>query len=55
MEIKVTTQENVIKKTFGKTLPITLEFDFLKHRVYLYEFKDYLIANLEMNSSLYVI
>ena len=35
--LTVTTQENAIKKTFGKRFAIPLDFDFFKHPVYLYD------------------
>ena len=31
---KITTEENTIKKTFGKRLAIALDFHLLKHPVY---------------------
>ena len=43
----LTTQENAIKKTFDKRFAIPLEFDFFKHPVYLYDFKEDLIVRLD--------
>ena len=50
-ELTVTTQENAIKKTFDKRFAIPLDFDFFKHPVYPYGFKEDLIVRLELNSS----
>ena len=36
MALTVTTQANVIKKTFNKRFAIPLDFDFFKHPVYPY-------------------
>ena len=47
----MTTQENAIKKTFDKRFAIPLDFDFFKHPVYLYDFKEDLIVRLELSSS----
>lgn len=47
----VTTQENAIKKKFGKTFATAFDQDFLKHLVYLYCLKKRLIVRLELNSS----
>ena len=49
--LAVTTQENAIKKTFGKRFAIPLDFDFFKHPVYPYGLKEDLIVRLELNSS----
>ena len=49
--LAVTTQENAIKKTFNKRFSIPLDFDFVKHPVYPYGLKEYLIVRLELNSS----
>ena len=49
--LAVTTQENAIKKMFGKRFAIPLDFDFFKHQVYLYGLKEDLIFGLELNSS----
>ena len=50
-ELTVTTQENAIKKTFDKRFAIPLDFDFFKHPVYPYGFKEDLTVRLELNSS----
>ena len=47
----VITQENAIKKNFGKRFPTTLDFEFSKHPVYPYRIKEDLIVRLELNSS----
>ena len=44
-----TTQENAIKKMFGKRFAIPLDFDFFKHHVYPYDLKKDLIVRLELN------
>ena len=49
--VTVTTQENAIKKIFGKTFAVPLYFDFFKHPVYPYGLKEDLIVRLELNSS----
>ena len=49
--LTVTTQENTIKQTFDKRFVISLDFDFFKHLVYPYRFKEDLIVRLELNSS----
>ena len=49
--LTLTTQENVIKKTFDKRFAIPLDFDFFKHPVYPYGLKEDLIVRLELNSS----
>ena len=49
--LTVTTQENAIKKTFGKRFAIPLDFDFFKHPVYPHGLKEDLIFRLELNSS----
>ena len=46
----LTTQENAIKKTFGKRFEIPLDFDFFKYPVYPYGLKEELIVRLELNS-----
>ena len=38
--IAITTQENAIKKTFGKRLALPLDFDFFKHPIYLHGLKE---------------
>ena len=48
--LTLTTQENAIKKTFGKRFAIPLDFDFFKHPVYSYGLKKGLIVGLELNS-----
>ena len=47
--LAVTTQENAIKKAFGKSLAIPLDFDFFKHLIYLHGLKEDLIVRLELN------
>ena len=47
----MTTQENAIKKTFGKRFAIPLDFDFFKHPVYPHRLKEYLIIRFDLNSS----
>ena len=49
--LTLTTQENVIKKTFDKKFAIPLDFDFFKHPVYPYGLKEDLIMKLELNFS----
>ena len=49
--LTVTTQENVIKKTFDKRVAIPLDFDFFKHLVYPYGLSEDLIVRLELNFS----
>ena len=49
--LTLTTQENVIKKTFDKRFAIPLDFDFFKYPVYPYGLKEDLIVRLELNSS----
>ena len=49
--LTVTTQENVIKKTFDKRFAIPLDLDFFKYPVYSYGLKEYLSVRLESNSS----
>ena len=46
--LAATTQENLIKKTFGKRFAILLGFDFFKHPVYPYDLKEDLIVRLEL-------
>ena len=53
--LKVTTKQNAIKKTFGKSFAIPFDFDFFKHPVYPYELKEDLIVTLELYSSKKVI
>ena len=45
----MTTQENTIRKTFDKRFAIPLDFDFFKHPMYPYGFKEDLIVRLELN------
>ena len=49
--ITITTQENVVKKTFGKRFATPLDFDIFKHPIYPYALKEDLIVRLELNSS----
>ena len=49
--IIVTTQENAIKKTFGKRFAVPLDLPFFKHPLYPYGIKEDLIVRLELNSS----
>ena len=50
--LTMTTQENVIKKTFDKRLSIPLDFDIFKHPVYPYGLdKEDLLVRLELNSA----
>ena len=49
--LTVTTQENVIKRTFDKRFVIPLYFDFFKHPVYSYGLKEDLIVRLELDTS----
>ena len=48
--ITLTTQENAIKKTFGKRFSIPLDFDFFKHPVHPYSLKERMIVRFESNS-----
>ena len=48
--LTMTTQENVIKKTFDRRFAITLDFEFLKHPVYPSSLKENLSEKLELNS-----
>ena len=45
--LTMTTQENVIKKTFNKRIVILSDFDFFKHPLYPYGLKEDLIVRLE--------
>ena len=47
----VTIQEHVIRKTFDKRFAIPLDFDFFRHSLYPYGFKERLIVRLELNST----
>ena len=49
--VTMTTQENAIKKTFGKKFSIPLDFDFFNHPVCQYGLKEDLIVRLQLNSS----
>ena len=49
--LTVTTQENVIKKTFDKRFAIPLDLDFFMYPVYSYGLKEDLSVRLESNSS----
>ena len=51
MALRMTTQENAIKKTFDKRFAIPLDFDFFKHPMYPYGLKEDLIVRLELNSA----
>ena len=51
MALKMTTQENAIKKTLDKRFAIPLDFDFFKHPMYPYGLKEDLIVRLELNFS----
>ena len=53
--LTLTTQENVIKKTYDKKFAIPLDFDFFKHPVYPYGLKEDLTINIELNSAKEVI
>ena len=44
--LTLTTQENVIKKTYDKRFEIPLDFDFFKHPVYPYGLNEDLILGL---------
>ena len=46
----MTTQENAVKKTFGKRFGTPLDFDFFKYPVYPYGLKKDLIIRLQLNS-----
>ena len=48
--LTLTTQENAMKKTFDKRFAIPLDFDFFRHPVYPYGFKEHLILRLKLNS-----
>ena len=50
--LRMTTKENVIKKTFGKRFSVPLDFDFFKHPVYPHGLdKEDLLVRLELNSA----
>ena len=48
--LTLTTQENVIKKTYDKRFEIPLDFDLFKHPVYPYGLKEDLTITIELNS-----
>ena len=47
--LTLTTQENVIKKTYGKRFAIPLDFDFFKHPIYPYGLKEDLTITIKLN------
>ena len=47
--LTLTTQENVIKKTYNKRFAIPLDFDFFKYPVYQYGLKEDLPITIELN------
>ena len=49
--LTMTTQENVIKKTFDKRFAILLDVGFFKHPMYPYGLKEDLIVRIELNLS----
>ena len=53
--LTLTTQENVIKKTYDKKFAIPLDFDFFKHPVYPYGLKEDLIIMIKLYSAKEVI
>ena len=53
--LTVTTQENVIKKTFNKRFAIPLDFNFFKHPEYPYGLKEDFIVRLKLNCAKKVI
>ena len=53
--LTLTTQENVIKKTYDKRFTIPLDFDFLKNPVNPYGLKENLAVTTELNSAKEVI
>ena len=50
MALTLTTQEDVIKKSYDKTFAINLDFDFFKHPVYPYGLKEGLSITIELNT-----
>ena len=48
--LTLTTQENVIRKTYDKRFPIPLDCDFFKHTFYPYSFEEDLSIMVELNS-----
>ena len=53
--LTLTTQENVIKKTYDKRFVIPLDFEFFKHPVYPSGFEEDLAITIELNSAKEVI
>ena len=53
--LTLTTQENIIEKTYDKRFAIPLDFDFFKHPVCPYGLKEDLIIMIELNSAKEVI
>ena len=53
--LTLTTQEDIIKKTYNKRFAISLGFDFFKHPVYPYGLKEDLSITIELNSAKEVI
>ena len=53
--LTLTTQENVIKKTYDKRFEIPLVFDFFKHPLYLSGFEEDLTIMIQLNSAKEVI
>ena len=49
--LTLTTQEIAIKRTLDKRFAIPLDFDFFKHPLYPYGFKERLIVRRELNSA----
>ena len=49
--LTLTTQEIAIKRTLDKRFVIPLDFDFFKHPLYPYGFKERLIVRRELNSA----
>ena len=50
--VTLTTQKNIIKKTFDKRFSLPLDFDFVNHPVYLYGFeKQRLIVRIELEGN----
>ena len=49
--LTLTTQENLIKKTYDKRFAIPLDFDFFNHPVYPYGLKEDLTIMIELNSA----
>ena len=51
MALKLTTQENAIKKTLKKRFAVLLDFDFFKHPIYPYGLDQHLFIKIELNSA----